>query len=181
MVDEEVQDDFDLGDEKKSNKKLFIIGGAVFALLLAVGSALYFLGIFPSDDQGEEPASGEMVTEEVDETSDIEATKSPAIYFDLQPNFIVNFSKSDVRLLQVSIAVMSRQQESIDVVTKHLPRIRNNLLLLMADEKPEKLKTLKGKEALRKKLLTEIQKIVEEEAAIKEGVEGLFFTGFVLQ
>ncbi len=177
MAEKEEQDELDLGSEKGSKKKLIIIIGGVLALLLAVGAILYFLGVFSPDDQSGEGDSGEVITEEVDD----ETPPPPAIYFDLKPNFIVNFPKPGIRLLQVSVSVMSRQQESIDVVTKHLPRIRNNLLLIMADENPEKLRTAKGKETLRKKLFTEIQKIVEEETADKEGLEGLFFTGFVMQ
>jgi len=178
MAKNEELDGLDLGEEKESSKKLYIIIGGALGLLIAVGAALYFMGFFSSDESAnKEGEAAEEVLEEV--------VLEPAIYFDLkgadEKAFIVQVQSPNIKMLQVSISVMSRKQEVIDVIKKHLPRIRNNLLLLLASEDPEKLKTSKGKEKLRNKILQEIQKIVEDETDEKEGVEGLYFTGFVMQ
>jgi flagellar FliL protein len=176
MAKEKELDSLDLGEEKGSSKKLYIIGGGL-GLLIAIGAALYFMGFLSSDESTD---NGDEAAEEIEEV-----VLAPAIYFNLrgsdEKRLIVSMQSPDVKMLQVSISVMSRKQEVIDVVEKHLPRIRNNLLLLLAGEDPEKLRTSKGKETLQNKILKEIQKVVEEETGEKEGVEGLFFTEFVMQ
>ncbi len=177
MAKDEELENLDLGEEKKSPKKLYIIVGGVLGLLIAIGATLYFMGFFSSEESSEIEKTDEEVVEEV--------VLAPAIYFDLsgesEQKFIVQVQSPDIRMLQVSISVMARKQEVIDVVEKHLPRLRNNILLLLANEEPEKLKMSKGKEKLRNKILKEVQQVVEEETGEKEGVEGLYFTEFVMQ
>lgn len=177
MAKDEELENLDLGEEKKSPKKLYIIIGGVLGLLIAVGATLYFMGFFSSEEKSEAEATDDEVVEE--------AVLEPAIYFDLsgksEQKFIVQVQSDDIRMMQVSISVMARKQEVIDVVETHLPRLRNNILLLLASEDPEKLKMAKGKEKLRNKILKEVQQVVEEEMGEKDGVEGLYFTGFVMQ
>jgi flagellar FliL protein len=177
MAKDEELGDLDLGDENKSSKKLYIIVGGALGLLIAIGATLYFMGFFSSEDNSD--------TEKTDDEVVEETVLEPAVYFDLsgksEQKFIVQVQSTDIRMLQVSISVMARKQEVIDVVEKHLPRLRNNILLLLASEDPEKLKMSKGKEKLRNKILKEVQQVVEEEMGEEEGVEGLYFTGFVMQ
>ncbi|HYE36786.1 flagellar basal body-associated FliL family protein [Methylocaldum sp.] len=167
------QDKLDLGEEKKKSSKsiIFIVLGAVLGTLVAVFAALYFLGIFP-------PQQAEAVAESHGD----EADALPMIYHVLDPAFVVNFkSNPDARLLQISLSVASKNQTVVDAIKKHTPMIRNNVLLLLSGQDPATLKTIEGKDALRGKLLEEINAIVSKQTGKKEGAEEVFFTGFIMQ
>lgn len=105
----------------------------------------------------------------------------PATYVSLEPPFVVNFEgNSPARFLQINVEVMTRQPEYAEHIKKHMPVIRNNLVLLFGSQTHDKVNTLKGKEELRQLALTEVQKILEEETG-DAGIEALYFTSFVMQ
>jgi flagellar protein FliL len=110
----------------------------------------------------------------------VEDAGKPALYFALDPPLVVNFEDGDaVRFLQVSMEVMAREQKAIDSVTKNVPLIRNNLLLLMSNRDYKTLMTRQGKEDLRKEALAAIQAVQKKEG--DPPVEDLLFTSFVVQ
>lgn len=162
----------DLGEERKSSFKhiIFIVLGAVVGTLIAVFAALYFMGVFPNrhhEGGGTEEAHGEQ---------------KPTLYLALQPPFVINFkSNSEARLLQVEINAASTDAAILDAVKKHTPIIRNNLLLLLSGEDPAVLKTPEGKEVLRGKIKESIRQVVVEQTHKKNGVDEIFFTGFIMQ
>jgi flagellar FliL protein len=162
----------DLGEEKKKSSKgvIFIVLGAVLGTLIAVFAALYFMGVFPNrhnESGGTEEAHGEQ---------------KPTLYLALQPPFVINFkSNPEARLLQVEINAASTDAAVLDAVKKHTPIIRNNLLLLLSGEDPAVLKTPEGKEALRGKIKELIRKVVVEQTDKKNGIDEIFFTGFIMQ
>jgi flagellar FliL protein len=165
------QEKLDLGEEKKKSSKgvVLIVLGAVVGTLMVVFAALHFAGIFPP---GGKP----------DEAHEKEADHKPTIYLALQPAFVVNFKNNpEARIAQIELSVSSTDQSILDVVKKHTPMIRNNLLLLLSGEDPSALKTSEGKEALRGRIKDAIRKVVVEQAHRKDGVDGVFFTGFVMQ
>jgi len=167
------QDKLDLGEEKKKSSKstVFIIIGAVLGTLAAAAAALYFLGIFP-------PKPDEAAAESQED----ESHALPIIYEPMEPALTVNFkSNPDARLLRIGLTVASTNQAVIDGVKKHSPMIRNNLLLLLSSQDPAALKTAEGKEALRGKLLEEINAVVANQTGHQDGVEEIFFTSFIMQ
>lgn len=174
-----MDDDFDLGEEKKSsNKLIFLIGGGMVVILaIAIGATLYFIGFFSSpannveqaEQQGKETVAGESKT-----------AVSP-IYADLEPAFIVNFQNNKhARLLQLSLTILSYEQEIVDAIEKHKPMLRNNLLLLLSDQDPAKLKKADGKQSLRKSIFDAINKVLDETEKLA-GIEQVFFTTFIMQ
>jgi flagellar FliL protein len=75
---------------------------------------------------------------------------------------------------------MAHEQSAIDAVQKHMPVIRNNLMLLFSGQDYQVIRTREGKEALRARTLTEIQSILKQRTG-KPGVEAVYFTSFVMQ
>ena len=171
-------EDLEEGTKKKSPLKLIII--AVVVLLIGGGAGAYFmLGAKGGDDAATETAA----TDEQAEATEDDETEAlgEAYYFSLDPPFIVNFSgKSRARFLQVSIEGLTRDARVKEDITKHIPQVRNNLVLLLSSKTFEELNSQEGKKALRKQVLKEIQKILEAETG-KEGVEDVYFTSFVMQ
>lgn len=173
------KDKLDLGEEKKPSsmkKIIFIVLGSILVTLLIVGAALYFLGIFPSKGHADGGSKGGEAAKE----KPVEPVA--VLYESLQPSFVVNFKPNpEARMAQVELSVAAHDQSVIDAVKKHLPIIRNNLLLLLGLEDPARLKTGEGKEALRKKIRDEINTIVKKQAKLEQGIDDVFFTGFIMQ
>lgn len=198
------KDKLDLGEERttaSSKKLIFIVLGAVLGTLIAVFATLYFLGVFPPKTaEGTPPAAGHEASAEAKHGEEGEGEaddddhggkkegkhgehgEAHILYEDLEPAFVVNFhGNPEAKLLQVSISVATEDQAVLDAVKKHLPMIRNNLLMLMSAEDPGSLKTTEGKEALRAKLLEEINAIVKKQARKKDGLQEIYFTAFIMQ
>ncbi len=167
-------------------KKMLIIVLAVIGL--GVPAALYFLGIVDISGaeaevvtEGEEDGSqmlddhGDPIAEESDETGE-------ALYFPLNPPFVVNFSHlGTLRYLQISLEVMYEDQQFIDRVEQEMPAIRNQLILLLSDQKYEKLASYAGKQELRGEMIAAINDLIveDEQAAPPHG--DIFITNFVMQ
>ena len=164
--------------QKSKKPWILIITITFFVLILLGGSvmgALYYAGVF-----SDKPAAAQT-DEEEDTTEEIEMPPQPAIYVPLDPPFVVNFEGDGrVRFLQISAEAMTRHQEVVELVQKHMPVIRNNLVLLFSSQTYENLSTLEGKEQLRGEALQELQNILEQESG-EPGVEALYFTSFVMQ
>jgi flagellar FliL protein len=174
------EDDLDLsGDEKaaakpKKSRKMLIISIVVLFLSASAGATAYFTGML-----GGEEKIAEEGEEEVEEK--VAETKQPLNYIPLDPAFVVNFGDdSEVRFLQITIELGTRQSEMVDQVKEHRPAIRNNLVMLFSNQDPLALNTREGKEKLREETLVEVQKVLEDETG-DPGVEKVFFTSFVMQ
>ena len=155
------------GEEKKSSKKFIIIG--IVVLLLSVGAtAGYFF--MAGDPENEAEQSDEIVEE-----------KKELIYFEMSKPFIVDFpQRSAARLVQISIAIMVEEQETVEALTKHEPMIRNNLLMLINGYDPAELKLSTGKDKLREDMMKEVGEILEKMSG-NNNVKEIFFTAFVMQ
>ena len=194
----EEKDDVEVeeGNEKPKKKKPWLMIGvivmaSIFVLSGAIGGTVYFMSrgahkapsaSAKAKDAKAEEADAEDKTDAADAGSEEKSGKpAPANYVSLEPLFVVNFEgNSAARFLQISVEVMSRKLEYAEHIKKHMPVIRNNLVLLFGSQTYDKVNTLKGKEELRQKALTEVQKILEEETG-DTGVEALYFTSFVMQ
>jgi flagellar FliL protein len=120
-------------------------------------------------------------TKAKDKRKDSNDEAAPVAYLALDPPFVVNIGQAEtVRFLQVSMEVMTRDPAVLEDVKRHMPAIRNNLVLLLSAQTYETLSAPQGKEQIRTTALGEIQKILKEHTG-KPGVEAVYFTGFVMQ
>ena len=163
MADEEEQKDT---EEKPKSKMMLIIIIAVLVALLAGGGVAAFLLMGGDDEAVEEEAS---------------LVEAPAVYFELKPPFVVNYNwQGRQRYVQIGVAVMTRNEAVIAAIQKHMPLVRNNLVMVFGSQDFEGLRTMEGKEMLRQKALEEVQAIVSDEIG-EAGVEKILFTNFVMQ
>jgi len=169
------ENELEEGEEKKSSKKIIIIAAAVVLLLAGGGAGYYFMA-------GDPAAEGEQV-EEVEEEVDEEEVEgaNKEIYYDLSSALVVNLPKgSSASLIQVSVSVLVKGEDTIEALKKHEPMIRNNLLMAISAQGSDNLRTREGKEALREKMLKEISQIMERMTK-KNKIINIFFTSFVMQ
>ncbi len=106
----------------------------------------------------------------------------PPQYAALDPPFVVNFeADQQVRFLQVTVQLMSRDAATIEVLRTNDPVVRNDLLLLFGGQKYSVISTREGKESLRTQTLAAVRKIVAGAGGKPEKVEAVYFTSFVMQ
>jgi len=107
---------------------------------------------------------------------------TPPLYLALDPAFVVNFQADQVvRFLQVSIEVMSRDQATLDLLKNNDPVVRNDLLILLANQKYSVIATPTGKEQLRADALAAIRKVLVQAGGDPKRLEAVYFTSFVMQ
>lgn len=109
------------------------------------------------------------------------AHKADAIYIPLDPAFVVNLSdEGDVRYLQADVQVMTRDPKTQEAIAKHLPVIRNRLLMLFGQQSSMALLQRPAKEKLQQQALDEVRAVLKGEGKPAK-VESVFFTSFVTQ
>jgi flagellar FliL protein len=109
-----------------------------------------------------------------------EGAAKGAVYYAIDPPLVVNFEDgSVVRFLQITMEVMAHDQKAIDSVTKNMPLIRNNLLLLMSNRNYQSLMSREGKDKLREEALAEIRAVQKKQGG--EDIDDVLFTSFVVQ
>lgn len=176
------EDDTDEKPKKKgfSFLKLFLF--VILPLLITSGTVtgLYLGGVFGGGDEHVASEDGEN-TDAAQDGEEDKGTEGPAMYVSLDPPFVVNFANSgNARFLQITVEIMTRNPQVEEQVKRHMPAIRNNLVMLFSSQTTESVSSLEGKEALREETLASIQEILEAETG-DPGIEAVYFTSFVMQ
>jgi len=151
-------------------KKLIVIAAAALIVLAGGSAGAWFLL-----EGGEHPQEGKEKAEEV-------APKGPPLYVALEPPFVVNFeADSNVRFLQVTVQLMTRDPATVEQLKSNDPVIRNDLLLLLGNQHYENIASREGKEKLRQESLDTVRHIVKDAGGKSELLEAVYFTSFVMQ
>lgn len=146
------------------------IAVALLAALLA-GGGVYWFTVKSTDATAQAQTVGKNKT-----------AKGPAIYVEFDPPFVVNFeARGMTRFLQIAIQAMTRDPLTADLIKRHDPVIRNDLLFLLSSQTYETISTREGKEKLRAEALQVVANAIDAEGGNGESVEQLFFTSFVMQ
>lgn len=165
------------GDKPAGKSKLKLIILIVVALVLAIGLSVgatwFFLG---KGDSKKDDAKGEHAAAEA-----AAPVKKVAIYEAMVPAFVVNFSyQGRQRYMQVSVALMARDQAEMDALKVHMPVLRNRLVMLFSGQDFGVLITPVGKEMLRQQATATVQELAQKETG-KLVIEQVLFTNLVLQ
>jgi flagellar FliL protein len=178
-------EDLELDEEKAGAKKksgsglvkiIIIVSVVVVVVAISIVGTMFATGAF-SDKSSGEGENTKVATAKAKKPGN----HSEVFYESLNPPFVVNFQdKNLVRFLQVGIDIMAMNQEGIDNAKKHMPVIRNDIVLILGDVKYADINSRDGKEKLRKKILADVRKILKERTG-DESVADLFFTSFVMQ
>lgn len=193
-------------NQTKGNKTTTILLIVLIVLVLVMGGVGAWL--FMSKDGDSSNASDKSQSADKTHTEDKKDEElKPLIYTTLVPEFVVNFgSGSKVRYLQVDLQIASRDQNATDIVNTYRPVIRNDILVLLSGLSFEELRMRDGKEALQKKILNTVNRIVadamhsntnheapDENATgtakgdghqnekVEGPIENIYFTSFIMQ
>ncbi len=150
-------------------KKLMLGGIALLLVGAGVFAGMTFLG-------DEEPAEDEAAAEVA------VVAEGPALYTSLHPPLVVNFKDSlgDAHFMQITMEVMTRDQNVANAVREHTPVIRNELILLFSSAIYDEVTTRNGKEKMLADGLAVIQEVMTQQIG-EPGVEAVYFTALVIQ
>jgi flagellar FliL protein len=157
-------------DAPRAKPKWLIISAAAAVVLILAGVGIWLspLGSHDSARAAKADAHKEVI--------------APPLYVALDPPFVVNFEADQaVRFLQVTVQVMTRDPLTVEKLKASDPVVRNDLLLLLGNQKYTLISTREGKEHLRADALTAIRHVVEAAGGNPERVEAVYFTSFVMQ
>ena len=133
-----------------------------------------------NDNKSEEQATTDNSIEVQQSENDQTGLRKPAIFYSIKPVFVVNLNSSRVKFLQVRVDIMTRDQETVKKITDNLPLIKNELLILFSNKNHDEVKTLEGREALRRQALKIVRDVLNKETGNAK-IEDVLFTGFVMQ
>jgi flagellar FliL protein len=159
--------------ERKSSKKLIILIALGVLLLGGAGAGAYFFFI-------DKPADAEKAAK-ADEESEPEDPAQAEQYYELAEPLLVNFPPhSSARIIKIAVTILVKGEAAVEMLKKHEPMIRNNLLMTISAMGADKAKTLEGKQELQGMMLTEVGKVMERMTK-KNPVKAVYFTEFVMQ
>ena len=177
---------------------LFVIGG-ILLIILGLGIGYFMFGGEPEQDpsqevnqiiEGEPKPKDEqnknndendeegIITKNVKTVPDVDAYETT--YFEFPGDFTTNL-KNSKKFLQISVGVSTQYDEKvIEMVDQHQLALRSVILSVISDFSEESISGSEGKNALSEKLLKEMNAKLE---SLKEfpGIEGVYFTSFVVQ
>jgi len=161
-------------EKGKGRGKLFliiVIGVAVVLLGAGVGAAWWLTSAkHPAAPSVSEPKAAPP------------PPAGPPLFLALDPPFVVNFdAEQAVRFLQIAVQLETRDPATIELLKTNDPVVRNDLLLLFANQKYTQLSTREGKEALRNQALEAVRKVLTTAGGHPERLEAVYFTSFVMQ
>lgn len=187
--------DEDEGTKEKqpmTMKKVIILMSAAFISILVITVVALVLILKPehtapvTNDVPKETSKEEKKSE-VKGTSNQGADEAGAaegkraFFYSIKPVFIVNLDSNRVKFLQIGVDIMAKKQETITKITDNLPIIKNELVTLFSNKGYEQVKTVDGREALRREALKIIKQVLEKETSGDSGIDDVLFTSFVMQ
>ncbi len=153
-----------------SNKILIILIGAFLLIVVAMGGGFFMMW----NKMSSMNAQNSEVVESGTEAEEVVETMGPTKKLE---TFIVNLAdKGGERYLRVSMNLELEKEETVEVVGKILPKIRDAILMILPTKTYEDIGTVEGKSALRNEMLTKINEIMKPEK-----IKNIYFTEFVVQ
>ncbi|MFT6300950.1 MAG: flagellar FliL protein [Pseudomonadales bacterium] len=151
-------------------KIILIAGGALLFSAINIGGSVFLSRTLAP------PMAAATAT-----TMVAEPPPEEVFYHNVQPEFVVNFpGKANAQFLMIEMVVATHDEEVITVLKEHDPELRNSLLMLLAEEKSEPLKTAEGKQLLRDKALAKIDEMVGTHYK-NDLIKDVFITRLVMQ
>ncbi len=163
-------------DEGGGGKKklIIIIVAVVMVVAIAAGVAFFLM----SGDSSE--ATEEAETADVAETT--QASKGPAIYVKMKPEFIINYQVGPrQRYLQIHMEGLTYDGEIAGALQMHSPMIRSSIINLLSSQDFKMMRTAEGRATLRTDLVVEVNRLLTQETGIENGLDQILFTNFVIQ
>jgi flagellar FliL protein len=172
MADENNNDQELKLNPPNNKKKLFVIMAIVIVLIVGAAAGTYFFFSDSDEILSETEINGQLKSSE---------SIAPALYVALPRALRFNAPGANRdRFVEINVQLLVRSSDNAKVVKGHIPSIESTLLAVFSQAFADNLATSAGKATLKKKSLTEVQKVMTSIVG-KPIVEQVLFTGFVMQ
>jgi flagellar basal body-associated protein FliL len=115
-----------------------------------------------------------------EEAEELEAIENPDPIYVQVGKILVNVDyQGDIRYIQGDVQLMFHHQESADIATRDMPVIVNELNTLFARQAFGEMRSVEGKEKLRRSSRAAINRVLKFSG--ESGVQEVYFTSFNLQ
>lgn len=103
-------------------------------------------------------------------------------YVDLQPEFVLNYGSPDSRLrfLRLEVTLLMRDNEAAAQANHHSPTLRHIVVMNVTRAEREEVNTSAGRQALRQRLLREMQAAMDRETG-ETLVREVLFSNLIVQ
>ncbi len=155
-------------------KKILMFAGLgiVFLAVNVVVTLVVAARVLPAPQAG---------TDETAMMDGAEVAPEDLVYIELAPEFTVNFEGEEASsFMQVRLTAVVSDSDTAGALEKHMPAVRNDLLMLFGGTERAPLLTRAGKEALLNESL-EVMRATLQKNFPKANVNNLYFTRFVIQ
>lgn len=112
-----------------------------------------------------------------------EDTGQKTAYIDMNPAFVLNYGDKPgekVRFLKAEVALRTDTTDAAALVEKHMPLLRNELVLLFSGQTERSLSSSAAKDALRLTALERANDVLQAETG-QEPIVDLLFNSFIVQ
>lgn len=149
--------------------KKFWFATALILVLVAAGAVIALL-MLPSE-AGNDSKPGKAAAPEV---------RAP-VFLPLDP-FVVNLREDEygAQFLRLGVVLEGADEQALEPVKQHMPRIRNDILLLLSAKSGKELATVEGKQKLIEEILAAVRAPMTKPAAAKD-IKGAYFSEFIIQ
>ena len=161
--------------------------GARRGLVLGGGGAAFFL--LKKSDHAEDEEAAEEVAKPAKKDKKKKDKEAPPVFVNLEP-FTVNLvPETGDQYLQVALSVEIDDPQVDASLKAHMPKVRNNVTLLLSGKKASELLSREGKEHLSEELRETINDVLEPPKTNKKGekvggetvIKEVLFTSFIIQ
>lgn len=167
----------------KKGKKMLIIIIAVVVLVLAIGGAAAFL-LMKQNANADHADDEEVTTEKAKPKKKKGEKEAPPAYIALEAFTVNLIPETGDQFLQLIISVELPDAGAADDLRTYMPKIRNNVMLLLSDKKASQLITKEGKELLAGELRDNMNAVLDPSTKGKKGegpIREVLFTSFIIQ
>ncbi len=170
MANESDQEKVQETGGKKKSFLLFAVVGVVVLLGLGAG-AYFFLFSTPSEEE-----LAKQVAKESEQAPKSLPAPKIGVMFELNP-FVVNLADPRARhFLKTTITLELVNDAAKERAQALLPRIRNDIILLLSSQTMEDVITMEGKIRLRDEMMARLNRILGQELLLN-----IYFSQFVVQ
>lgn len=105
---------------------------------------------------------------------------SKIAYYGIEPDIVTNYinNKKKLGYVRLTIELMLMDGGDMDLVEHHAPLLRDALVEILGRESEQQIKSLVGREEVRKKCLAKLQELLQQETG-KEVLKDIIFTKYL--
>lgn len=108
------------------------------------------------------------------------ATQSEYAYYGFEPEIVTNYISNRKKLgfVKISVELMVKDPEDLIIIERHDPLLRAAIIEVLGNQSEEKIKSLTGREEIRRECFDMVNNLITQEAG-KPLIVNLLFTSYL--